>query len=97
MDRFANELNLLVNELQVLPPKEPLKDEAEVKRIELHLHTKMSAMDSTLDVARAIKTAAAWGHPAIAIRTTGSCKLFREPIKLARRPVSKSFTVLKDI
>jgi DNA polymerase-3 subunit alpha (Gram-positive type) len=85
MDRFANELNLLVNELQVMPPKEPLKDEADVKRVELHLHTKMSAMDSTLDVARAIKTAASWGHPAIAITDHGVVQAFPEAYQVAKK------------
>ena len=37
------------------------------KRIELHAHSNMSMMDSTLPVTDLIKTAAEWGHEAVAI------------------------------
>jgi len=84
MDRFANELNIMGNDLQLLPPVE-LKDEAAEKRVELHLHTKMSAMDSTLDVAKAIKTAATWGHPAIAITDHGVVQAFPEAYEVAKK------------
>ena len=84
MDRFSGELNILANELQVLP-KEELKDTADEKRVELHLHSKMSAMDSTLEISRAIKTAAAWGHPAVAVTDHGVVQAFPEAYEAGKK------------
>ncbi len=42
-------------------------DEEEVKRVELHVHTKFSEMDGISDIAQYITQADAWGHDAIAI------------------------------
>jgi len=52
------------------------KDTAEVKRVELHIHSNLSAMDATALPADIVKTAARFGHPAVAITDHGNLQGF---------------------
>ncbi|WP_027338737.1 PolC-type DNA polymerase III [Halonatronum saccharophilum] len=74
-DKYDQELSMMAND--IMPVKvEKKEDEAQEKRIELHLHTKMSAMDSVLEVKDVINRAEEWGHPAIAITDHGVVQAF---------------------
>ncbi|MDD4563964.1 MAG: PolC-type DNA polymerase III [Eubacteriales bacterium] len=79
-DTFENILVLMGKDIEKIE-KEGRQDHSEKKRVELHAHTKMSAMDGVNDVAELIRTAAKWGQKAIAVTDHGVVQAFPEAEK----------------
>ncbi len=75
----------------VLDPRNIMKskrvirpDNAPEKRVELHLHTRFSALDALTDPAAAVKRAAYWGMPAIAVTDHGVAQAFPDMWKAGK-------------
>lgn len=77
LDRYDQDICLQPKGIVELPRPER-EDTAEEKRVELHLHTRFSALDALTDPTAAVKRAAKWGHPAIAITDHGVAQAFPE-------------------
>ena len=69
-DQYEHEITVKINNLKLKELK-VRTDNSEMKRVELHAHTVMSAMDSVAKTDELIKTASRWGHKAIAITDHG--------------------------
>lgn len=81
-DKYAGENVINVDALSTVEKIPPI-DNAETKRVELHLHTKMSMMDAVTDAKALVKRAIDWGHSAIAITDHGVVQAFPEAAKAA--------------
>ena len=84
MDTFSGELTVMANTIIETEgiKKEIRKDNAEVKRVELHMHTQMSQMDAMTSAKDLIKRAMKWGMKSIAITDHGVVQAFPEAHKL---------------
>jgi DNA polymerase-3 subunit alpha (Gram-positive type) len=71
-------------------PKTTRVDDSKEKRIELHLHTKMSALDGVNTIDEYVERAALWGHKAIALTDHGSVQSFPDLFKLAKKGLIKA-------
>jgi len=61
------------------------KDTAEKKRVELHIHTVMSQMDSTINAAALVSRAKKWGHTAVAVTDHGNVQSFPDMMIAAKK------------
>ncbi|MGD9604990.1 MAG: PolC-type DNA polymerase III [Bacilli bacterium] len=68
-DRFSNDIVIKVRETLGLGPSDVQKrvDQAKIKRVELHAHTKMSTQDGVMDINDYVNTALDFGHTALAV------------------------------
>lgn len=83
-DRYENCLTVMLKDIEKGKVKRRQDTYESGKRVELHAHTKMSAMDGLNEVSDLVKTAAAWGQPAVAITDHGVVQSFPDAAKTAK-------------
>jgi DNA polymerase-3 subunit alpha (Gram-positive type) len=91
-DTYLNDLSIGVRDMQQLPKRERVDLAPEGhRRVELHMHSTMSAMDATTDAAELVAQAARWGHPAVAITDHGVTQASPPPSARPRSTRSSLF------
>ncbi|MBQ8080551.1 MAG: PolC-type DNA polymerase III, partial [Clostridia bacterium] len=83
-DNFLKEVIIMADDIShaELPQR---MDNAEEKRVELHLHTNMSTMDAISSVSALMERAAKWGHKAIAVTDHGVVQAYPEAFGAAKK------------
>ncbi len=98
-DTFAKEITIMSN---IIFESEGLKkekriDDAEVKRVELHMHTQMSQMDAVTPCDVLIKRAISWGWKSIAITDHGVVQAFPDAYHLLQKVGEDAIKVIYGV
>ena len=76
-DPYAKDIVLNIRDIVEIPSKDKKrKDNAPLKRVELHTHTMMSQMDGVVEAKKLLKTATSWGHKAMAFTDHNGAQSF---------------------
>ncbi len=76
-DSFSNEV--VIRPSNIISVKQEKKvDDAPVKRVEMHLHTKMSQMDSVVDAKELVNLMVEYGHDTVAITDHGVVQAYTD-------------------
>ena len=96
-DEYLKENVVIFEKIEPLENSESARtDNAEVKRVELHVHTTMSQMDAVISPSTLLKTAANWGWSSVAITDHGVIQAFPEAAETAHK-LSKQGKPIKVI
>ena len=84
-DKYSHdELVIHIDDIEILEPEPPREDIYPRKRVELHLHTRMSAFDGVASISDYCKMAQKWGHKAIALTDHGVAQSFPDAQKASK-------------
>ena len=68
MDNYLKQIVFNAKSIEIISSKDKvIEDKSEEKRVELHLHTKMSQMDGVVDAIKLVKFARSLNHKAVAV------------------------------
>lgn len=97
-DQYSKDLIINAKDIMEIDSKdEIIKDEAKIKRVELHAHTMMSQMDGVVNVSDLVKRAKKWGHKAIALTDHNCVQSFPDAYKTAKNLNKDSENPIKII
>ncbi len=96
VNKFNNKMTVNVDRFEILPPPPLREDNCSEKRVELHLHTKMSVMDGCSTSEDYIELAKAMGHKAIAFTDHGNVEAFPH-VQVEVKPKKKGDPSIKPI
>ncbi len=82
-DDYQHAVTVKADDIEIVE-KETRRDLSPEKRVELHAHTKMSAMDGLSDPRGLVELAAGWGHKAVAVTDHGVVQAFPDVYKASK-------------
>ncbi|MBO5147560.1 MAG: PHP domain-containing protein, partial [Clostridia bacterium] len=87
-DKYTRELTIMARSISEYKPVFR-KDNAPVKRVELHLHTNMSAQDGLTRPGDLVKQLVKWGHDAVAITDHGTAQAYPDMFNSMKKATKK--------
>ena len=91
-DRWHGDIAMEPRNIQLMEKPRREDKASGGKRVELHMHSRYSQLDALTDISQMVAAAARWGHPAVALRTTGCSRVSRSCAVPGRKTASRSST-----